>query len=339
MATIARNWIGGVVTLALAAFAASPALSEATVMRLSRGYGMLYMPMIVIQEKKLLEKHAAKMGLGEVKTEWFLFDGGNVINDAMMAGTLDIAGTGAPGFVTLWSKARGIPAAEVIGVSGMSSTALEIITNNPAVKSLADFGPKDKIAMPGIKTSLAAVILQMISAKTYGKENFAKFDSLTVGIPHPEAVAALLSGRTEITAHFASPPFIYVELQNPNMRSVLRAKDVLGNITFDVIFAPKRFVNANPKLVEAFLAAQEEANELIARNPEEAAQIYVRASKVKVDEAEIVKILKDPDTRYSSTPTDMMAYAEHLAMAGTIKRKPTDWKDMYISNIHNKPGS
>lgn len=32
----------------------------------------------------------------------------------MMAGTLDFAGTGAPGFVTLWSKAKGIPNVEVV---------------------------------------------------------------------------------------------------------------------------------------------------------------------------------------------------------------------------------
>ncbi|CAM5221055.1 NitT/TauT family transport system substrate-binding protein OS=Bosea thiooxidans OX=53254 GN=SAMN05660750_01894 PE=4 SV=1 [Bosea thiooxidans] len=77
-----------------------------------------------------------------------MLDGGNVINDAMMAGTLDFAGTGAPGFVTLWAKAKGIPGVEVVGVSGMSSTSLWMMSNKPGLKSLKDFSATDKIALP-----------------------------------------------------------------------------------------------------------------------------------------------------------------------------------------------
>ena len=61
----------------------------------------------------------------------------------------------------------------MIGVSGMSTTALVLNTTNPDVKSLKDFSPKDRIAMPGIKTSLAAVVLQMAVAKEFGQENYA----------------------------------------------------------------------------------------------------------------------------------------------------------------------
>ena len=109
-------------------------------------------------EEKLFEKQAAKAGLGDIKVVWLLFDGGNVINDAMLAGELDIAGTGAPGFITLWAKAKGNPKLEVIGVSGLSATSLYLNTSNPAIKSLADFTANDRIALPGIKTSLSAVV-------------------------------------------------------------------------------------------------------------------------------------------------------------------------------------
>ena len=96
------------VTLGLTMLAASlPARAEAPVVRLSHGYGLLYLPLMVIRDQGLIEKHAKAAGLGDVKTNWVLLDGGNVINDAMLAGNLDIAGTGAPGFITLWiSPAR-----------------------------------------------------------------------------------------------------------------------------------------------------------------------------------------------------------------------------------------
>ncbi len=316
-----------------------PAAAEVSAVRVSRGYGLLYLPLIVMEDHRLLEKRAAKAGLGDIKVQWLLFDGGNVINDAMMSGALDIAGTGAPGFVVLWSKAKGIFSAEVVGISGLSATSLWLNTNNPAITSLADFGPKDKIALPGIKTSLSAVVLQMMAAKVFGRENFAKLDPLTVSLPHPDAVASLLSGRTEVTAHLTSPPFSYVELQDAKIHRVASSSDLVGNITLDVVYAPKKFADANPKLIEAFLAALEDANALIASDRLEAARIYIRSSKMKVSEDEVLKILDDPDTRYSTTPAGVMEFAEFLALSGTIKKKPGDWKELFIPQLHAKPGS
>lgn len=190
----------------LAAALGAPARAEVSEVRISKGFGILYLPLIVMQDQQFLEKRAKAAGLGDIKVTWLMLDGGNVINDAMMAGTLDFAGTGAPGFVTLWAKAKGIPGVEVVGVSGMSSTSLWLMANKPELKSLKDFTPTDKIALPGIKTSLAAVVLQMIAAKEFGAANYAKMDPMTISLPHPEALAALVGGKTEVKAHFTSPP-------------------------------------------------------------------------------------------------------------------------------------
>jgi NitT/TauT family transport system substrate-binding protein len=257
----------------------------------------------------------------------------------MLAGTLDIAGTGAPGFITLWSKAKGNPKLEVIGVSGLSSTSLYLNSNNPAIKSLADFTEKDRIALPGVKTSLSAVVLQMAAAKQFGPENFAKLDSITVSLPHPEALTALLAGKTEVTAHFTSPPFSYLELKDPKIKRVINSVDVLGNITLDVVFASKPFADANPKTIAAFLAALDEANDYIAKNVDGTADIFARASKVKVSKDEVLQIIKDPDTRFSATPNGVMNFAEFMHRAGTIKVKPTVWTDLFVPILHSRQGS
>src|SRR5689334_4331825 len=141
---------------AFALFAAAPSLAEVKEVRISKGFGILYLPLFIMEDQKLLEKHAAQAGLGEVKTSWPIVDGGNLINDAMMTGNLDFAGIGAPGFITLWAKARGIANLEVTGISGLSATSLWMNTNNPKIASLKDFTPNDRIAVPGIKTSLSA---------------------------------------------------------------------------------------------------------------------------------------------------------------------------------------
>src|SRR4051794_34406678 len=100
------------------------ARAETSRVRLSHGYGILYLPLIVMREQRLLEKHAGQAGLGNLAVDWQVLDGGNVINDAMLAGSLDFAGIGVPGFLTLWSKARGLPAAEITGISALSAGAL-----------------------------------------------------------------------------------------------------------------------------------------------------------------------------------------------------------------------
>jgi NitT/TauT family transport system substrate-binding protein len=329
----------GALIIGACTLVAAPLKAEVDRVRISRGYGILFLPLIVMQDQKLLEKQAAKAGLGEVNVNWALLDGGNVINDGIMAGAIDIAGIGAPGFLTLWAKAKGIPNVEVVGVSAMSSTSLWLNTNKPGIKSLKDFTSADKIALPGIKTSLAAVVLQMMVAKEYGLANFAKLDPMTVGLSHPEGLIALTSGQTEITGHFTSPPFSYLELKVPTVRRVANSVDYLGNITLDVTFAPKKFVEANPKLTQAFVEAMDEANALIANNKDLAADIFIRSSKVKVEKREVLEMLSDPDTRFSTTPNGVMKFAEFMHLAGSIKTMPASWADMFIPLLKGRPGS
>jgi NitT/TauT family transport system substrate-binding protein len=326
-------------SVAVPALLSRPAHAEVSKVRLSHGYGILYLPLIVMRDQKLLEKQAEKAGLGVIEVSWQMLDGGNVINDAMLAGSLDIAGTGAPGFMTLWSRARGIPRSEIIGVTGMSTCAVVLNTNKPSIRSLADFTAADKIALPGIKTSLAAVVLQMLVAKQFGQPNYAKLDPMTVGLPHPEAFTALMSGRTEIAAHFASPPYSNLELADPKIHKVIAASDVLGNSTLDVTFAPKQFVANNPRIMAAFLAAMDEANALIAADRPKAAEIFNRVSPSGSTAEAVVSMLAEPDTRFDTTPHGLMEYANFMGTAGTIRAKPADWKELFMPALHERPGS
>src|SRR3981081_3926408 len=133
---------------------AAGARAEVSEVRISHGYGVLYLPLMIMASEKLVEKKAKAAGLGKVKATYVVLDGGNVINDAMLSGALDIASIGVPGFLTLWAKAKDNPALEIRGLSGMSSSSLYLMTRNPNIKSLKDFSDKDRIAVPGIKTSL-----------------------------------------------------------------------------------------------------------------------------------------------------------------------------------------
>src|SRR4051794_30667886 len=103
----------------LTAFASTAARAEVTEVRISHGYGILYLPMMVLASEKLVEKHAKAAGLSDVKVTYKILDGGNVVNDAMLSGAIDIASLGVPGSLTLWDKTKGTPQ-EILGLSGMS---------------------------------------------------------------------------------------------------------------------------------------------------------------------------------------------------------------------------
>lgn len=335
-----KKLIGAGLIAATAALASGgPAHAETKEVRISKGYGISYLPLIVMADQKLLEKQAAEMGMPDVKATWVMLDGGNVINDAMISGSLDIAGTGTPGFILLWSKTHGNDRIAVTGVSALGSIPLWLNSNRPEVKSLSDFSSKDKIALPGVKTSLSAIVLQMVVAQQFGIEAYDKLDSLTINLPHPEGLSALTSGQTEVTAHFTSPPFSFMELKNPKVHRVLDASDVLGEISTGVVYAPKRFADANPKIIEAFIKAQDEANALIAKDVAMAADIFLRSTDIKVSKEEVMEMITSKGTSYSTTPNGVMQFADFMHRAGTIKNEPAAWSDLFVPQLSNRSGS
>lgn len=332
-ATLGLTAAGGLATAGMPARAA-----EVGRLRASHGYSIGYLPLMVMRDQKLIEKHAASAGLGTVAVEWQIQDGGNNINDAMLAGALDIAGTGIPGYLVLRDRTLG-RRQEVTSLSALDSGALWLNTINPRIKTLADYTPADKIAVPGIKTSYAAVVLEMVVAKQFGIANYNKLDPNTVGLAHPEAFQAMMSGKTEITSHMASPPFSYQELKNPAVHRVLSTRDVVGALTILVTMLPTQFAQANPGLMQAFLAAQEEACAFIAADRAGAAAAYTRSSGLNTPAPELMEMLADPENTYDLAPNGSLTYAEFLFQAGLIKNKPAAWTEMFLPVLHNRAGS
>src|SRR5437762_11054396 len=47
-------------------------------------------------------------------------------------------------------------------------------------------------------------------------------------LPHPTAMQSLLQARSDVTAHFGSPPYQSEELKQPGMHTILNSYDVWG---------------------------------------------------------------------------------------------------------------
>ena len=329
------------VAMAAAAFAllaaGAPARAEMAEINVAQQYGISYLPLMIMEDQKLIEKHAKAAGI-DVKVGWAKFAGGNVMNDALLSNSLQFASGGVGPLLTLWSRTKGN--LDVKAVGAINSMPLYLNTRNPNVKSLKDFTEKDRIALPAVKVSIQAVTLQMAAEKEFGPGQQNKLDALTVSMSHPDAQTALLSGAGEISAHFSSPPFQYQQLEKPGIRTVLNSYDVLGGpATFNVVWTSSKFRNENPKLYDAFVKAMEEATAIINRDKKAAAETYLRLSKDKDTVADIQKMLNDPNIVYTQTPQSIMKYADFMAKVGAIKVKPDVWKDLFFPNVHNLPGS
>ena len=322
--------------LAVACVGLPAAAQETKEIRLAKQFGISYLPMAVMEERKLIEKHAQAAGLGPVTVSWLQINAGAPMNDSLISGNIDFASGGVGPLLTIWARTRA--SLGVRAISTINSMPLYLNTINPKVTTLKDFGDGDRIALPAVKVSIQAVTLQMAAEKQLGK--FDALDRLTVSMAHPDGHAALMTGKTEITAHFTSAPFMYLQLADPRVRRVLSSYEVLGGpATFNLIWTTAAFREKNPRGFKAVLAAIEEAVAFIAADPTAAAKLWIEVEKSRLDPAFIEKIIRDPENVFTTTPQNTMKYAEFMHRTGSIKELPASWKDLFFAEVHDKAGS
>ena len=337
--TIRNPLVRAAAALATVLFAAGPAgAQEIKELRVAKQFGISYLPLIVIEQKQLFEKHAKAAGLGDAKIGWIQLASGAPMNDALLSGNIEIAAGGQGPFITLWARTKG--SLNVKGLAALNSMPLYLNTINPAVKTLKDFGEKDRIALPAVKVSYQAVTLQMAAEQVFGAGKHNALDHMTVSMSHPDGHNAMMSGKSEITAHFTSAPFMYQQLEDPRVKRVLSSYEVIGGpATFNVLWGTAKFRDANPKTYRAFLAALEEAMQLINADKSGIAKLWIEAEKSKLSQAFVEKILRDPENVYTTTPQNIMKYVQFMHKVGSIKEMPATWSDMFFPEIHAKPGS
>lgn len=273
-----------VLAAAAALMLAGPAQAEANRVRAAKQYGIGYLQLMVMEDQKLVEKQAAATGLGEVTVEWATFRSSDVMNDALISGSLDFVCLGIPGLATIWSKTRGNY--DVRAAAGLNALPLFLNVRDPAIKSVRDFKEGQRIAVPAVKVSMQALLLQMAAAQAFGETEYQRLDPLTTSLAHPDATGMMLGGGTEIVANFSSYPFQARQLKQPGIRTITTSVDILGGpSSFNVIAATGRFRRENPKLYGAFLAALDEATDMINKDKSAAADIYLRLTKERTPKA------------------------------------------------------
>jgi NitT/TauT family transport system substrate-binding protein len=324
----------------VASMSLGAAFAAAEEIRVTRQYGLPYLPLMVMEHEQLLEKHLKAAGAADAKVTWATMATTTATVDGLLSGSVEFASSGITGLLAMWDKTQGTPN-EIRAISAISSFPYPLVTRDAHIKTIKDFTAKDRIAVPAVKISVQAIVLQMAAARAFGVDKRTALDPLTVSMGHPTAAVAVMSGRSEVNSHFSYPPYSYQELRTPGVHAVLWANDVTnGPATTIEVVTPKRVVQEHPQWVDAWVAAQREASDFIDRHPHEAAEMYLgMTNEKKLSAEDLVTILGDPQVRIGITPSNTMIFAQYMHDVGSIAHMPVSWKDFFWPVAHGLAGS
>ncbi len=353
-----RSGIIATAMLTGAALVAGPAMGEPAEVRLARQFTLAELPLMIVEHERLIEKQGAILGLGEVKVTWLTpapapgapstkppgkspdrYPGDTGGIDALFEGRADLAVAGIGYFLV--ARDRKIGSADGIkALAALERIPYMLVTRNPAIRTIRDFTDKNRIALPGLRLSVPALMLEMAAAQEWGIENFDKLDGFAVTRTDADAEAALNSGKSDIDAHFTRSPYAEAELANPNNHRVMDSFDIGGPHSGHVLVAMTRFCQPNPVLCASVFAAVQDADAFIKTNPGAAAEIYMGMARDQdIPVEDFSDMVGDPDVAYNPAPAGIMRLAEFMHRIRRIGHLPESWNEMFFPDAHALAGS
>ena len=327
MATRRTILKGAILGVALAAPAVRRAFAEVSEVLIAKQFGTLYLQQDIMEQLKLIEKQAARMGLPNLNVTYVRLAGTGPVTDGLLSGKLHFASGGAPGAMLLWDRTRG----GIKSCFAMNATNQKLVTVRPGLNEVKDLLPTDRIALPAVKTSPQAIWLQMAAAQAFGIAQAGKYDAQTLSRAHPDSMAQML-GRTEINCHWTTSPFQERELANPAVHEVANSFKImdLPSITPNTIYGSGNFRAENPIAWRATLAAFQEATDFINADKRQAAELYLKNSGDKDTIEAVVAGMNTPGNAFTLKPAGLRKMADFMAETGVLKRRAENLADLFF---------
>jgi NitT/TauT family transport system substrate-binding protein len=324
--------------LAVAIGLARPACAETAELRVSRPLELATLPLMVMEHEHLIERTAEAMGLGGVTVTWSAPSGSGPAA-ALLAGDSDLVAVDLAPFLLAADTTVGTPN-EIRAVGALAQLPYILVTRNPGIHTIRDFGPTDRIAVPELKVSGPALMLELAAAQEWGPEHYNKLEPLLVARPDAAAASALAIDKGEVDAHFSRTPIADDELADPKIHRVMDSFDIAGPHSAAVLAATMRFRAANPTLCAAILSALQAAGDFIKKSPGAAAEIF--AGMVKEQDSpieDLTDMIGDPDFAYQAAPAGVMRLADFMHRIGRLKHRPNVWQDLFLPEARDLKGN
>lgn len=268
-------------------------------------YGMAYAPLKVMEEQGLIEKCYD----GDVEVNYQTLNSGASINDAFVAGDVDVGLMGVAPAIT-GSLNEGIPYKIC---SGISAQPHRLMTNDANIKTLKNLGESDQIALVNIG-SFQHILLAMAAKEQLGDAH--ALDNNITAMAHPDGMTALLN--KSVKCQLTTSPYVFKEAEEDGISEV----DVIESVwpegnSFIVACASEKLYSDNPDLYKAVNDAFAEAIDFINKNPEEAAELL--CVDEDVDAETYLGWLQDSACAYSTELTGVSVMAKFMTEEGFLE--------------------
>jgi NitT/TauT family transport system substrate-binding protein len=295
---------------------AAPTGESQQVIRVARQFGLVYAPLMVAEKKDFFSKYG-------LQVEWKTLGSGGAVREAMAANELDAAFMGIPPYLIGWDK--GLPAKIA---AGYVVSPVSLVTHDPSIKTIKDFKPEHKIALPS-PGSIQHILLAMALEKETGNPN--ALDDNLVALPHPDGCQAMLA-KKDVIAHFTTPPYLFEELSQPGYHVVLDGFEAFGgDFNFNVALVTKDYHDKHPEGYAAFVMGLNDAMNWVNENKEETAELL--APDFKLSKEKLLEYLKADGMNYTTAPYGLMGFAEFMKQAGYISKVPEKLSYIAWENI------
>jgi NitT/TauT family transport system substrate-binding protein len=107
-----------------------------------------------------------------------------------------------------------------------------------------------------------------------------------------------------------------------------------------VLAITTRFRDGSPELCKAVLSALQQAAEFIEKSPGAAAEIFAgMAPGYDIPPEDLADMIGDPDLVYAAAPAGIMRIAAFMHRTGRLRRRPADWRELFLPESRDLAGS
>jgi NitT/TauT family transport system substrate-binding protein len=267
----------------------------------------------VMQQNSLLEKHLPD-GVG---VKWVNMSGYENKRDAVAAGQVDFMSSSRDAMIP--AMENGYP---LVLVSGGTRSGMAIYSKKPEYASAADLiGAKQILVKSAAGTP--ELVMQIISERAFGDKTALDGKYVALGLGYPEML--------ELVS--ASDDYDAVELMFPwDLKAAERGLHLVCDMTeileeywfFSDVYSSEKWVTENPALLDAFLAAEREAVDMINADPDGTARAL--AELYDIDEASIAREIRLYPPSLAVTNYDKTAGI--LLSLGLLEKEPKKFEDI-----------
>jgi len=299
------------VTALLALVGAAPA-PAAEVLKISYVKSPFNLQMIVMKEKKLLEKELAPLG---VTVDWPAINVGPRQAQALGTGDLDVGGVMNTISIII-ARGEGYPVKIIAGVA-RPSDVFALVAKKGGAASIRDLKGRTVAGPKG-------TVLHQLLAAALKREGLDITDVRFVQMDIPQAFAALQGGSVDAALLAANA---VITAQKEGARVLTTATGLVEPKL--VMAASENFIARHPDRLKAVIAAHDEAWRWIVENHEAAVALGAEVQGLSVEEAERLFAWSHFTQRLAASDIQGLEADMRFMLENGMMRNEIDIRDLF----------